>query len=250
MRKKSVSIRIMFLSVICISLIIIIFSTLGVTYKIISNNIFEGSFYNYLLLSLPSISIFFVLIMIFIAFFIDYNIIHPINTLTKVTRKFAYDTNDKRKENVEKIFKLKYNKRNDEIGKLYSAIAMTTKESMEFDEDIQLQANKISKMQDGLIMVLSEMVESRDKGTGDHIRKTKAYVEIIIDGMKEQEIYNNQLTEKLIENTIKSAPLHDIGKIHVPDNILIKPAKLTDEEFEIMKTHTKCGAQICNKANV
>lgn len=241
---KFVSIRIKYMAAIVTGMLFLVASTMGFTYKYFSSGLLPMTWPNYIWAVLPRVAVSFFLMIIGVLFFIDYCIISPINNITRVTKEFAYDTNNNRKENVEKIFKLKYHKRNDELGKLYSAIAMTTRESVEFNEDIQLQADTIAKMQDGLIMVLSEMVESRDKGTGNHIKKTKAYVEIIINEMKKEKIYENQLTEKFIENTIKAAPLHDIGKIHVPDSILIKPARLTDEEFEIMKTHTTYGAKM------
>ena len=241
---KFVSIRVKVMTAITTGMLLIIAATMGFTYRYFSSGLLEMTWPNYITNVLPKVAVLFALILLGVLFFIDYSIIGPINTITNVTKKFAQDTNDKRKENTEKIFKLKFNKRNDELGKLYSAIAMTTMESSEFADDIEAQSKKILKMQNGLIMVLSEMVEARDEGTGAHVKKTKAYVEIIINEMKKEGIYADQLTERFISDTINAAPLHDIGKIHVPDSILTKPAKLTDEEFEIMKTHTSFGAKM------
>ena len=181
-------------------------------------------------------------------YFFFKDLIKPIDSLTNVTSNFAYDTNDKRKENVEKIFKLKYHKRKDELGKLYSAIAMASRESMEFADDIMKQAETITKMQNGLLMVIAEIVESRDHTTGTHIKKTKAYVELIANEMKKRGMYKDILTDKFIYNTINAAPLHDVGKIHIPDSILMGTQKLTDEEYEIMKTHTTYGAKMIQYA--
>ena len=92
------------------------------------------------------------------------------------------------------------------------------------------------------------MVESRDQNTGEHVRKTAAYTRIIMTQLKKEGIYVDQLTDEFMDDVENSAPLHDVGKIQVPDAILNKPGKLTDEEFEIMKTHTTAGAQIIDQA--
>ena len=92
------------------------------------------------------------------------------------------------------------------------------------------------------------MVESRDKCSGDHVRKTAAYVDIILRELKREGVYQEQLTEDYIRDVVNSAPLRDVGKIQFPDAILNKPGKLTDEEFEIMKTHTTAGAAVIARA--
>ena len=118
---------------------------------------------------------------------------------------------------------------------------------MNYISDISQKNETISRMQTGLIMVLAEMVESRDKCTGDHVRKTAAYVNIIMESMREKGIYPDQVTDQFMQNVRNAAPLHDIGKIHVSDVILNKPARLTDEEFVIMKSHTTIGSEIIDR---
>ena len=103
-------------------------------------------------------------------------------------------------------------------------------------------------MQSGLIYILADMVESRDKCTGNHVRKTAAYVELIMQLMKENGIYADELTDEFMRDVVSSAPLHDVGKIKVSDVILNKPGKLTDEEFAEMKTHTTAGKDIIERA--
>ena len=110
-------------------------------------------------------------------------------------------------------------------------------------EDAQI----ITSMQEGIIMDFANMVECRDKNTGDHIKRTSLYVKTIADEMMRKKIYRDELTQRLINNMVKSAPLHDIGKIKISDSILNKPGKLTDEEFEVMKTHTTEGMKILSK---
>lgn len=96
----------------------------------------------------------------------------------------------------------------------------------------------------GMIMGFSTLVENRDDSTGGHIRRTSAYVDLILDEMKKKKIHKKELTKDFIKSMILAAPMHDIGKIAIPDAVLQKPGKLTDEEFSTMKKHTILGGQI------
>jgi HD-GYP domain-containing protein (c-di-GMP phosphodiesterase class II) len=95
---------------------------------------------------------------------------------------------------------------------------------------------------------MADLVENRDSDTGDHIQKTAAYVKIIVEGLKKKGYYAEKLTPKFMSDVVRSAPLHDIGKINISDKVLNKPGKLTDEEYEIIKTHTTAGKDIIEKA--
>jgi HD-GYP domain-containing protein (c-di-GMP phosphodiesterase class II) len=103
-------------------------------------------------------------------------------------------------------------------------------------------------MQDGLIVTMADLVESRDSDTGAHVQKTAAYVRIIVEGLKRKGYYAEKITPKFISDVVRSAPLHDVGKINIPDQVLNKPGKLTDDEYEIIKTHTVAGRKIMEKA--
>ena len=103
---------------------------------------------------------------------------------------------------------------------------------------------RVSHMQSGMITFLAEVMENRDDNTGGHIRRTAQYVELIAKELKRQEMYSDILTEKYVADMVVAAPLHDIGKIHIPDAILNKPGKLTEDEFEIMKAHTTAGEEL------
>ena len=92
------------------------------------------------------------------------------------------------------------------------------------------------------------VIESRDPDTGAHVQKTAAYVKTIVEGLKRKGYYVEKITPTFMSDVVRSAPLHDIGKIHIPDNVLNKPGKLDPEEFEIMKTHTTAGKRILEKA--
>ena len=103
---------------------------------------------------------------------------------------------------------------------------------------------QITKMQSGMITFMAEVVENRDDNTGGHIRRTAKYVEGIANQLKKQGVYSDVLTDRYMRDMVVAAPLHDIGKIHIPDAVLNKPGRLTDEEFEIMKTHTTAGKEL------
>ncbi len=99
-------------------------------------------------------------------------------------------------------------------------------------------------MQHNIIVTMADIVENRDESTGGHIRRTAKYVEIIAEELLEEGWYQSVLNKQYIKDMVVAAPLHDIGKIHVPDSILKKQGKLTDEEYEIMKSHTTEGRKL------
>lgn len=101
-----------------------------------------------------------------------------------------------------------------------------------------------------VIVSLASVVESRDQVTGNHIRNTAKYVEFLINKLMESNPFENELTLEYAQLVIQAAPLHDIGKIHIPDAILCKNGKLTDEEYNEMKKHPVYGFELlCNFAN-
>ena len=97
---------------------------------------------------------------------------------------------------------------------------------------------------DETVTAFATLVENRDDNTGGHIKRTKGYVSILLGEMRKNPVYRMVLTEDYIQDVIKAAPMHDIGKIATPDSILQKPGKLTDEEFAIMKEHAPRGGEI------
>ncbi|MFC1503439.1 HD-GYP domain-containing protein [Pseudomonadota bacterium] len=102
---------------------------------------------------------------------------------------------------------------------------------------------EVNKTRDVAIVGLSALAESRDNETGSHILRTQEYVRTLANQLRRHDKFSDYLDENTIELLYKSAPLHDIGKVGVPDAILLKPGKLTDEEFSIMKTHAQIGAE-------
>ena len=103
---------------------------------------------------------------------------------------------------------------------------------------------KLSAHNKEMVMGFATLVENRDGNTGGHIRRTTTYVEILAKELKNRGLYKDELTEDYIKKLIMAAPMHDVGKIAIPDAILQKPGKLTAEEFDVMKTHAAKGGEI------
>lgn len=95
-----------------------------------------------------------------------------------------------------------------------------------------------------MVMGFATLVENKDGSTGGHIKRTTNYVKLLTQELRNKGIYTEELTDEYLEDLYRAAPMHDIGKISVPDIILQKPGKLTDEEFEVIKTHTVKGGEI------
>ncbi|MGN0132116.1 MAG: HD-GYP domain-containing protein [Lachnospiraceae bacterium] len=102
-------------------------------------------------------------------------------------------------------------------------------------------------LQKSLITTMADLVENRDENTGGHIQRTAKYVEIIARKLKSENKYTHILTDKYIEDMVIAAPLHDVGKIHIPDAVLNKPGKLDDSEFALMKSHAAAGGKIIDR---
>ncbi len=103
---------------------------------------------------------------------------------------------------------------------------------------------KLVQFNRNTVMDFATLVENRDNNTGGHIKRTTAYVKLLLQELKARGHYKNLLTKDYINNMENAAPMHDIGKIATPDAILQKPGKLTDEEYSIMKEHSQNGANI------
>lgn len=102
-------------------------------------------------------------------------------------------------------------------------------------------ASEIAQLQEVIIHAMASLAETRDNETGNHIIRTKKYVRLLAEQLRTHPRFESFLTDDYIDQLYKSAPLHDIGKVGIKDEILCKPGKLTPDEFEIMKTHTTVG---------
>jgi putative two-component system response regulator len=96
-------------------------------------------------------------------------------------------------------------------------------------------------MQDVSIRALARLAEVRDLETGQHIRRTQAYVEVLVSHLRAHPRFAVYLSDGIAHMICQAAPLHDIGKVGIPDSILLKPSRLTPDEFNVMKTHSNIG---------
>ncbi len=204
---------------------------------------------DYLLRTILIFSGFFILVMAFGLFNTKYYLVHPINSMADCAGDFEFDTTSGRslRDNVKKIKGIGI-ETGDEIEILYKTLCRMTEDTADQVTDIRHHTKQVEEMQSGLIITMADMVESRDSDTGFHVQKTAEYVRIILNGLKGKGYYSDKMTEKYMEDVVMSAPLHDIGKINIPDAVLNKPGRLTKEEFEIMKRHTTEGKKILEKA--
>ena len=192
---------------------------------------------------------FIILLGTFVIWLAEYHIIFPIKAVTKCVNSFVYSESAQERIDADvKMIRSLDVKTGDEVEEMYNSIARMMLDQAEQMRSIRRLSESTAKMQDGLIVTMADLVENRDSDTGAHIQKTAAYVNIIVEGLKKKGYYAEKITPKFITDVVRSAPLHDVGKINIPDEILNKPGKLTPEEFEIMKTHTVAGKKIMENA--
>lgn len=129
---------------------------------------------------------------------------------------------------------------------LYQHQANMERKLKEQEEAILAKEKKIQENNEFLISALSSVVEFRSSETGEHIRRIKYFTRILLKYLAKY-FPKYGITETQISEIARASALHDIGKIGIPDSILLKPGKLTDEEFEIMKTHTTIGCDMLKK---
>jgi putative two-component system response regulator len=109
------------------------------------------------------------------------------------------------------------------------------------ETEIAERTKMLQAIQDVTILTMASLAETRDNETGNHIRRTQFYVLELAKFLQFHPRFASQLSDENIDLMFKSAPLHDIGKVGIPDRILLKPDRLSEEEFAIMKTHTTLG---------
>ncbi len=109
------------------------------------------------------------------------------------------------------------------------------------EQEVERRTREVMAIQDVTIQAMASLAETRDNETGNHIRRTQHYVKVLAEQLRDHPRFRHFLNDETIRLLFKSAPLHDIGKIGIPDHILLKPGRFTEEEFEIMKTHTTLG---------
>ena len=191
----------------------------------------------------------FLLFCVLISWLAKYHVSLPLKTITRRVYDLVGSENTQQEldENLKRFREIDI-RTGDEVEMLYNAICSMSSNQFEYIRSIRRLSEATSKMQDGLIITMADMVDNRDSDTGAHIQKTAAYVRIIVEGLKKKGYYAEKLTPKFMSDAVRSAPLHDVGKISIPDEVLNKAGKLSDEEYEIMKTHTTEGKRIMEHA--
>jgi len=109
------------------------------------------------------------------------------------------------------------------------------------EHEVEKRTGEVMAIQNVMILALASLAETRDSDTGNHIRRTQYYVKALAEKLRDHPRFAWLLTDSNINMLFKSAPLHDIGKVGIPDHILHKPGRFDAEEFEVMKTHTTLG---------
>lgn len=115
-------------------------------------------------------------------------------------------------------------------------------QNVTLEAEVERRTAEVVAIQDVTIHAMASLAETRDSDTGNHIRRTKHYVRLLAEKLRSHPRFEHFLgDERNIDMLYKSAPLHDIGKVGVPDRILLKPGRFDSDEMEIMKTHTTLG---------
>jgi putative two-component system response regulator len=109
------------------------------------------------------------------------------------------------------------------------------------ESEVAKRTREVTAVQDVTILAMASLAETRDSDTGNHLRRTQFYIKALAEKLRDHPRFSEFLTPANIQAIFKSAPLHDIGKVGIPDYILLKPGRLEQHEFEIMKTHTTLG---------
>ena len=152
--------------------------------------------------------------------------------------QFALNVDTQIQNNLMSDLMVKYSELSNTIEKNNKLLS---KYNEQLEEMVDEKVREVSDLQLATIYALVKLSESRDDDTGAHIERTAGLCKLMAQLLSKEQIYKHLIDDNFIENIYKASPLHDIGKVGIPDSILLKPGKLTKEEFEIMKTHVNIG---------
>jgi putative two-component system response regulator len=119
----------------------------------------------------------------------------------------------------------------------------TEVEREELAQQVHFQVQALTRSNMAVIFALSKLAESRDPETGQHLERVQAYCGVLARALRQRPVYASMIDDRFVENIIAASPLHDIGKVGVPDRVLLKPGRLTKEEWELMRLHPALGAE-------
>ncbi|GAA4430451.1 hypothetical protein GCM10023155_22970 [Bremerella cremea] len=153
------------------------------------------------------------------------------------------------------ISRLELTAKIDVLTRLHSALMRaTTAErklegySRELERIVEARSQAIQSTQDIAVFALAKLADSRDTETGEHLVRMRAYTQMIAEQLRVSGPYQDEIDEQFLSNLYRSSPLHDIGKVGISDAILLKPDRLTDEEYNNMKQHVRIGAETLEEA--
>jgi putative two-component system response regulator len=140
-----------------------------------------------------------------------------------------------------------------EMIEIENSELMSNKEKLENHSNelslrLQQRTVEILGTRDVTVFALAQLAESRDPETGDHLKRMREYAQLLAEHLASEGPYVDEIDEEFLSDFYRSTPLHDIGKVGIPDKILLKPGALTVQEFDIMKRHTLIGAEALEKA--
>lgn len=128
--------------------------------------------------------------------------------------------------------------------RLRQTMKLLAEQNETLEQKVKARTHELEMLQDATIIAMASLAETRDNETGNHIRRTQRYVEVLAKQLLAEGLFAEELTTESITALYKSSPLHDIGKVGIPDQVLLKPGKLTEDEFETMKQHTVLGRDV------
>ncbi|MBI9105009.1 MAG: HD domain-containing protein [Spirochaetales bacterium] len=135
----------------------------------------------------------------------------------------------------------KFEQQTIELGKTNLLLRDEIQEKRKLEKDLLDSYKQVEQSRDGIILGLAKLAEYRDEDTGEHLERIREYCRVLTEKLAEHPDYMNYISDGYIKDIYKSSILHDIGKVGVHDNVLLKPGKLTDEEFEKIKMHPRIG---------
>jgi putative two-component system response regulator len=112
---------------------------------------------------------------------------------------------------------------------------------------VEIKTKTVVELQNAILKTIAELIDSRDNSTGGHIERTQGYMSVLLNKLIEQGLYEKESSLWNLNLVVQSTQLHDVGKIAIQDSILLKPGKLTEDEFNKIKEHTTCGEEIITK---
>jgi PAS domain S-box-containing protein len=130
----------------------------------------------------------------------------------------------------------------------YEGTVMDITRRKQAEAELEAAQRQLMATRDVSVFALAKLAESRDPETGEHLERMRTYAQLLAEQLRRAGPYVDQIDDTFLEDLFRSSPLHDIGKVGIPDSVLLKPGRLTADEFEVMKRHTLIGADTLESA--